>query len=283
MIIRDLSMHSLTVILMITISVLLAYNYAYGFTASEFVAKYKDQFSSGEQIKVLVKVKGESSTEDPTKRAREIRYYQSGVLKFIHFAGAKNVISDTWHNQFTGSMTLSLAEYVSTRYDVISVTVIETNEQIGVNSCSVIEPGANLSGCDLYGVILGDDLRDVNFTNANLKGADLEGADLSGADMRGSFLKSALLNQANLTNANLAFANMIRAEVTNADLTDANFYRATLYRTDFTNSDLTNVDFRYSILTYAVLANTNLEGVNFENSGTWGTNLNHCYNHEICE
>jgi len=283
MMIHASSISSLAVILVVTISVLLVYDYAYGFTASEFVAKYKDQFSSGEQVKVLVKVKNDSLTEDPTKRAREIRYYQSGVLKFIHFAGAINVISDTWHNQFTASMTLSLAEHVATRYDVISVTVIETNEQIGPNSCSVIEQGANLSGCDLYGVIFGDDLRDVNFTNANLKGADLEGADLSGADMRGSFLKSALLNKANLTNANLAFAKLIGAEVTNADLTGANFYRSTLYRTDFTNSDLTNVDFRYSILTYAVLANTNLEGVNFENSGTWGTNLNQCYNHEICE
>ena len=256
---------------------------AYGFSASEFVFKYGDQFTEGEKITVLVMVKGEPESPDPAKRAKEIRYFQSGILKFIHFAGATNVVSATTKNQFTATMTSSLAEYLTTRYDVLSVTNIETNKKVEPKKCSVIRPGADLSGCDLYGVIFKKDLRGINFTNANLKGADLQGADLSGADMRWAYLKSALLNEANLTNANLSFAKLIRTEVTNADLTNANFYRANLYRTDFTNSDLTNVDFRYSILTYAILANTNLQGANFENSGTWATNLNHCYNHKICE
>ena len=257
--------------------------FAYGLTPSEFVAKYGDQFSQGEKTTVLVKVKGEPESSDPAKRAKEIRYFQSGILKFIHFAGATNVVSDTTKNQFTATMTTSLAEYITTRYDVLSVTVIGTNEDPSSKRCSIIRPGADLSGCDLYGVIFTKDLRWINFTNANLKGADLQGADLSGADMRWAYLKSALLNEANLTNANLAFSKLIRTEVTNADLTNVNFFRATLYRADFTNSDLTNVDFRYSILSYAILANANLQGANFENSGTWATNLNHCYNHEICE
>ena len=256
---------------------------AYGIPASEFVAKYKDQFKEGEKITALVKVKGEPESTNPSKRAKEIRYLQRDVLEFIHYANALNVVSDPKKNQFTATMTTSLAQYVATRYDVLSVTVIDTNEKIEPKRCSVIKPGADLSGCDLYGVILKKDLRGINFTNANLKGADLHGADLSGADMRWAYLKSALLNDANLTNANLAFAKLIRTEVTNADLTNVKFYRATLYRSDFTNSDLTNVDFRYSILTYAILANTNLQGANFENSGTWATNLNHCYNHKICE
>jgi len=257
--------------------------YAHGFSASEFVAKYGDKFSKGDQITVIVKVTGEPDSSDPAKRAKEIRYYQRGILEFIHLAGATNVVSDTMKNQFTAIMTTTLAEHIATRYDVLSVTVIDTNEKIGKKRCSIIEPGADLSGCDLYGVLFKADLRGINFTNANLKGADLQGVDLSGADMRWSNLKSALLNEANLTNANLAFAKLIRAEITNADLTNANFYRATLYRSDFTNSDLTNVNFRYSILSYAILANTNLKGANFENSGTWATNLNHCYNNIICE
>jgi hypothetical protein len=272
-----------SILLSCTVIQLASITYAYGLTASEFVAKYGDQFSHGEQITVLVKVKGEPQSSDPAKRAKEIRYYQGGILKFIHFAGATNVISDTVKNQFTAIMTTTLAEHIATRYDVLSVSVIDTNEKIGKNRCSIIGPGANLSGCDLYGVLFKKDLRGVNFANANLRGADLQGADLSGADMRLANLKSALLNEANLTNANLAFAKLIRAEITNADLTNVNFYRATLYHSDFTNSDLTNVDFRYSILTYAILANTNLKGANFENSGTWATNLNHCYNHKICE
>ena len=260
-----------------------AYGFAEGYTASEFVYKYKDRFSSGQIVDVLVEVNGEPSTEDPAKRAREIRYYQSGVLKFIHFAGAKNVISDTEQNQFTATMTMPLAEHVATRYDVTSVTILATNQEIRAINCDVIAPGKDLSGCDLYGVIFGDNLRGVNFTNTNLRGADFQWADLSGVDFTGAYLKSALLNNANLTNTDFSFSKVIRAEVTNSDLTGADFSYSTLYRTDFTNSDLTNVDFRYSILTYAILANTNLEGINFEKSGTWATNLNGCYNHEICE
>jgi hypothetical protein len=140
-------------ILVVTVTIFLGYNFASGFAVSEFVYKYQDQFSVGQEIDVLVKVKGGSSTEDPAKRAREIRYYQSGVLKFVHFAGAKNVKSDTWYNEFTGTMTTSLAEHIATRSDVISVTILGTNEQIGPIPCSKIEPDADLFVCDLYGKI----------------------------------------------------------------------------------------------------------------------------------
>ncbi len=140
-------------ILVVTVTIFLGYNFASGFTVSEFVYKYQDQFSVGHEIDVLVKVKGGSSTEDPAKRAREIRYYQSGVLKFVHFAGAKNVKSDTWYNEFTGTMTTSLAEHIATRNDVISVTILGTNEQVGPKPCSKIESDVDLSVCDLYGKI----------------------------------------------------------------------------------------------------------------------------------
>jgi len=98
----------------ILVALLLTVNFALGLTASEFAAKYQDQFAKGEKVRVLVKVKGEPSTDDPVKRAKEIRYYQAGVLKFIHFAGATNVISDPLKNQFTGTITTSLAEKIAT-------------------------------------------------------------------------------------------------------------------------------------------------------------------------
>jgi len=230
------------VILAIICGFSLLFNPAFATTASEFVAKYQNQFSEGEKVKVLVKVKGTPTYDDPSKRAKEIRYYQSGVLKFIHFAGAINVISDTQHNQFTAIITTSLSEKIATRHDVISVTIIDA---VGspTKLCSPIEPGANLAGCDLYGTNLRNaDLRGVNFTEANLKGADLTGADLSGADLSSAFLKYALLNEANLSDADLSFAKLIKAEITNANLTNSSFYGATLYSSDFTNSDLTNVD-----------------------------------------
>ena len=222
-------MNYLFLIIIILFVLMASVSFAFGLTASEFVAKYGNQFAKGEQTTVLVKVTGEPNSSDPAKRAKEIRFYQSGILQFIHFAGATNVISDTVKNQFTAKMTTTLAEHIATRYDVISVIIIDTNEKIGQKRCSIIKPGADLSGCDLYGVLFNEDLRGMNFSNANLRGADLQGADLSGADMRGSYLKSALLNEANLTNANLAFAKLILTKVTNADLTNANFYRATLY------------------------------------------------------
>ncbi len=103
----------------------LLFNPAFGTTASEFVAKYQNQFSEGEKIKVLVKVKEKPTYDDPLKRAKEIRYYQSGVLKFIHFAGATNVKSHTWNNEFTAIVTVSLAQVLEQRNDVISVHVIE--------------------------------------------------------------------------------------------------------------------------------------------------------------
>jgi len=192
----------------------LLFNPAFGTTASEFVAKYQNQFSEGEKVKVLVKVKGEPTYDDPLKRAKEIRYYQSGVLKFIHFAGAINVISDTQDNQFTAIMTRTLAEKIATRSDVISVTILDGIIQ-STQLCPPIEPGANLAGCDLYATILRNaDLRGVNFTGANLKGADFTGADLRGADLSSAFLRYALLNDADLSNADFSFAKLIRAEIT---------------------------------------------------------------------
>ena len=257
---------------------------AYGLTASEYVSKYGCKYAEGEKIRVKVHVNGESTEENPAKRAKEIRYYQAGVLKFIHFAGAINVVSNTMDNSFTATMTTSLAEKISTRYDVKSVVVIDSEGNKIRNLCSPYVPGANLSGCDLYAVDFhGMNLQNTNFSGANLKGTNFEGADLSGANLQGVFLRYSLLNGANLTNADLSFSKLIRAELVDADLTSANFYRANLYRADFTNSDLSNVNFQYSILTYAVLANTNLQGANFQNAGTWSTNLNDCYNHEICE
>ncbi len=100
---------------------------AFGYTASKFVSDYGEDLSIGQKIKVLVKVKGEPESENPAKRAKEIRYLQSAVLKFCNFAGATNVKSDTWNNKFTAIATTSLAKVLDERSDVISVKVIESS------------------------------------------------------------------------------------------------------------------------------------------------------------
>ena len=111
----------------ILFGLLLVSSPAFGYTASKFVSDYGYELSEGQKIKVLVKVKGEPESQDPAKRAKEIRYLQSAVLKFINFAGATNVKSDTWNNEFTAIVTTLLAEILEKRSDVISVQVIETS------------------------------------------------------------------------------------------------------------------------------------------------------------
>ena len=111
-------------------SFLFTANVAFGYTASEFAAEYSDDLSHGEKIKVLVEMKGEPQSDDPIKRAKEIRNLQSGVLKFIHFAGATNVKSDLWNNEFTAIVTTSLAEVLEQRNDVISIEIIQGVEDL---------------------------------------------------------------------------------------------------------------------------------------------------------
>ena len=103
---------------------------AFGYTASKFAADYGGELSKGPQIKILVKVKGTPEYDDPSKRAKEIRNLQYGVLKFCSFAGAVNVKSHTWNNEFTADVTTSLAKVIEQRNDVISVYVFKTPTQL---------------------------------------------------------------------------------------------------------------------------------------------------------
>lgn len=267
-----------------SIVLLLNINVALADPASIYVWKYGNTLWEGDRINVLVKVRGEPQSEEPGIRAKEIRYLQAAVLKFSHYSKATNVKSDTWNNEFTATVTTSLAKVLERRGDVISVTILGTiSEKIEKKNCSVIYPGADLSGCNLFALrAMNMDLRSVNFSNANLKGAWLQGSDLSGADLSHAFLRQALLNGVNFSNADLSYSKIINAEVEGADFTNANLYGATLYRADFTGSTMKNTNLGLSILTYANLSFVNLEGANLDESGTWGTNLNHCYNHEMC-
>ena len=117
-------------ILAILFGFLLIISPAFGYAASKFVADYGDDLYKGQKIKVLVKVKGEPESEDLAKRAKEIRYLQSAVLKFCSFAGAINVRSHTWNNEFTAEVTTSLAQVLEQRRDVISVHVLKAPIQL---------------------------------------------------------------------------------------------------------------------------------------------------------
>lgn len=97
---------------------------AYALPASEFASRYHDTLSKGEIIKIHVKMKAEPQSEDPLERAREIRQLQGGIVKFSIKAGATNVKSDTWNNEFTADVTTSLAQHLAQRGDVFSIDII---------------------------------------------------------------------------------------------------------------------------------------------------------------
>ncbi len=111
-------------ILCIGFSFLLASGLAFGLPASEFAARYQDTLSKGEIITIHVKMKEDPQSEDPLQRAREIRQLQGGIIKFSIRAGATNVKSDTWNNEFTADVTTSLAKHLAQRGDVVSIDII---------------------------------------------------------------------------------------------------------------------------------------------------------------
>ena len=121
-------------------SFLLVLNPAFGYTTSKFYADYGNDLSQGQKITVLVKILGEPESENPQKRAKEIRHLQSAVLKFCSFAGAINVRSDTWNNEFTATVTTSLAKVLEKRSDVISITILEDGQKSTKENLDKLSP-----------------------------------------------------------------------------------------------------------------------------------------------
>ena len=95
------------------------------FTASTFAHKYKDVQFTGKRVSVVIKVAGESENTNPSKRAKEIRYLQNYVLKFLSISNAVNVVSDQQKNKITAQIHTELIPILEKRRDVISVTVLE--------------------------------------------------------------------------------------------------------------------------------------------------------------
>jgi uncharacterized protein YjbI with pentapeptide repeats len=100
----------------------------------------------------------------------------------------------------------------------------------GTLNCSniSIQPGADLSNCNLSGAFLSHaglsnaDLTSADLSKAYLPGADLGGAGLSNANLTGADLSYANLADANLADANLAGANLAGANLAGANLEGAN-------------------------------------------------------------
>ncbi|MGI0021448.1 MAG: hypothetical protein ACRD9Q_01175, partial [Nitrososphaeraceae archaeon] len=113
-----------------------------GLTAGTFAAKYKDVIpKDGKIVYILVKVQGEPQSLDPNIRAKEIRFLQSSVLKFVAFAGAINTKSSKLNNEFSTYVHPKIAELLEQRSDVISVRILDTlspKKQLSFGSINVV-------------------------------------------------------------------------------------------------------------------------------------------------
>ena len=101
------------------------------FTAATFADKYRDIILhvKGKQIEVLIKAEGEPISEDPSKRAKEIRFLQTYILKFLKYAKVTNTRSDLWENQLTTQIHPVWIKPLEKRSDVVSITIID---QLGI-------------------------------------------------------------------------------------------------------------------------------------------------------
>jgi len=98
------------------------------FTAATFADTYRDIFLQvkGKQIDVLIKVAGEPISEDPPKRAKEIRFLQTYILKFLKYAKATNTRSDLWDNQLLTQIHPVWIKPLEERSDIVSISVIDS-------------------------------------------------------------------------------------------------------------------------------------------------------------
>ena len=98
------------------------------FTSATFADTYRDIIIQvkGKQVDVLIKAVGEPVSEEPSKRAKEIRFMQAYILKFLKYAEATNTRSDLWDNQLTTQIHPVWIEPLEGRSDVISITEIDS-------------------------------------------------------------------------------------------------------------------------------------------------------------
>ena len=255
-------------LILIFVIIIFTSNFAYGkYSYSKFVARYPADLTSGEEVEVLVKVKGDVDAEEEHNRAREIRYFQSPVLKFIHFAGAKQVKSDTMENQFTAIMTTSLAQVVANRNDVISVTVLDDLTEVNGANCAILRPKTDLSHCDMYGWKLRSlDLSFANLTGADLKAVEMENVNLHGAILTDANLKHAYLYRVNLSNVDFTSAKLIETKIEESSMENSTLKDALLLHTEIEDSNISNSNFIGAIISNVKLKSVNLEGNQIDNS-----------------
>jgi len=284
---------------------------AFGYPASKFVSDYGYELSEGQKINVLVKVKGEPESEDPAKRAKEIRYLQSAVLKFCNFAGATNVKSDSWNNEFTAIVTTSLAKVLEERSDVISVEVIEAPVQLPpklqelfdendiaklpfwiqktinwykqgkISESELVNAIKYLAAKSSFVEITDKCYKEkfpIDWSGCNLYGKvlpniDYRYANLSNANLAGVIFSGKDLSNANLSGAFLKYAEIDNANLTNADLSSVNIIRGWVRGSDLSNANLSGAYLWNTDFTFSNLTNVNFQDATLTYAILAGTDL----------
>jgi uncharacterized protein YjbI with pentapeptide repeats len=155
--------------------------------------------------------------------------------------------------------------------------IVSSSTVIALTSCGQrLEPGADLSGCDLTELELaGLDLSGSNMAEANLSGVDLRRtnlnrSDLSRADLRAATLDGAFLRETKLDGADLRDLDLTRAifhpaslagaVLDGADLSDAELVSVSLVGASARGADLSGADLSGTDLSDADLERATLDG-----------------------
>jgi uncharacterized protein YjbI with pentapeptide repeats len=150
------------------------------------------------------------------------------------------------------------------------ILVVSASTVIALTSCGQrLEPGADLSGCDLTDLQLagldlsGSDLTQTNLSGVDLRRTDLNRADLSGADLRGATVDGASLRETKLDGADLR----------NLDLTRAIFHPVSLAGAALDGANLSDAELVSVSLVDASAVGANLTGANLSGADLTGATL----------
>jgi uncharacterized protein YjbI with pentapeptide repeats len=150
------------------------------------------------------------------------------------------------------------------------VLIVTASTVLALISCGQrLEPGADLSGCDLT---------EHDLAGLDLSHSDMTETDLSGVNLRRTILDAADLTQANIRDAvldgtSLKGTILERADLRNVDLTRAILAPSTLEGSRLDGANLARTDLAAVSLKDASALGTNLAGVNLENSDLTGAAL----------
>ena len=135
----------------------------------------------------------------------------------------------------------------------------------------ILLEGADLSECNLRGILLGTELESGFTGQVHLEGVDLFGGNLEKADFNYARLKGARLEHANLKGAYLSFAHLQKANLGWANLENAELMNVRLENAKLRFARLQGADIAYAHLQNAEFPRATVDGC----TSLWECKVNH--------